>query len=422
MLNYAVHSYRSQLPPGGKLTLPSECLIMEMDLASLALSAPSSSKAVSTGTKQIFSESIPEVNGAVVIYDAKIEQSLTSVPELIRALFPPFCAIQPDDIERLSAAGIPTIMFACKSDSSSARMVDAAYANSLGEPFNVGLIEVTDETSNGRSKMRNGLRYLLWKVETRLRTSRLLPHPKRLSADQTVRQRRKASNPMMTASSSHTITSPSTDSSHQPKLIWQSRGVQDGLPNSSSTSLASAAASDSERASVSSRHSDSGSLHWIMQGPLYSQVNLIHRQGSMAEEMEANASLEDTHSLESAERESTDWSHVRKAEGCGLLSSMQTEYADSRDAPIYLSLQEIFDRLFANIVSMEGTSMPLPFCFQSRSWPDTGFVKSFFMTYRRFCRPIDVMGQFLDRLKEVEIYETTRDVKHWALQKWVDDR
>jgi hypothetical protein len=67
----------------------------------------------------------------------------------------------------LSALGIPTVIFACKSDL--ALQVDAATGNALGEPHNVGLIEVTSETSEGRSKMRNGLRWLLHKLEQRQR-------------------------------------------------------------------------------------------------------------------------------------------------------------------------------------------------------------------------------------------------------------
>lgn len=61
-------------------------------------------------------------------------------------------------------------MYACKSDPDAALQVDAAQANSVGEAYNVGLIEVTDTTSEGRSKMRNGMRWLLYKMEQRLST------------------------------------------------------------------------------------------------------------------------------------------------------------------------------------------------------------------------------------------------------------
>lgn len=63
------------------------------------------------------------------------------------------------------------IILACKSDPEAELQVDAAYANSLGEAYNVGLIEVTSQTLEGKSKMRNGLRWLLFKLEQRNRKS-----------------------------------------------------------------------------------------------------------------------------------------------------------------------------------------------------------------------------------------------------------
>lgn len=61
--------------------------------------------------------------------------------------------------------GLPTVVFACKSDPEAQLQVEAAYANSLGEPYNVGLIEVSECSNDGRSKMRNGIRWLIYKVE-----------------------------------------------------------------------------------------------------------------------------------------------------------------------------------------------------------------------------------------------------------------
>lgn len=72
---------------------------------------------------------------------------------------------------RLSADGKPAVMFGCKSDPGRALAVDPAEADTLGQPFNVGLIEVTHATSEGKSKMRNGLRWLLYKLEQRQRES-----------------------------------------------------------------------------------------------------------------------------------------------------------------------------------------------------------------------------------------------------------
>jgi hypothetical protein len=59
------------------------------------------------------------------------------------------------------------VMLACKSDPDAVLEVEAAHGNSLGEPHGTGLIEVSSETGEGRSKMRNGLRWLLYKIEQR---------------------------------------------------------------------------------------------------------------------------------------------------------------------------------------------------------------------------------------------------------------
>ena len=61
------------------------------------------------------------------------------------------------------------IIMACKSDPGAKLEVEAAYGNSLGEAYNVGLIEVTEVTEEGKSKMRNGMRWLLYKLEQRSR-------------------------------------------------------------------------------------------------------------------------------------------------------------------------------------------------------------------------------------------------------------
>ena len=63
------------------------------------------------------------------------------------------------------------VIFACKSDLVDESQVPAATGNGIGEPFNVGLIEVSATTSEGKSKMRNGLRWLLYKIEQRNRRS-----------------------------------------------------------------------------------------------------------------------------------------------------------------------------------------------------------------------------------------------------------
>ena len=56
-------------------------------------------------------------------------------------------------------------MFACKTEPGATLEVAAVHANSIAEPYNVGLIEVNSTTSEGKNKTRNGLRWLLYKLD-----------------------------------------------------------------------------------------------------------------------------------------------------------------------------------------------------------------------------------------------------------------
>jgi hypothetical protein len=77
------------------------------------------------------------------------------------------------------------------------------------------------------------------------------------------------------------------------------------------------------------------------------------------------------------------------------------------------------NRLFTAIVSTEsefrGSNETL-FLLSDRV-SDDAFVQAFFMTYRRFCQPIDLMNEFHDRFLEVEQYAVSRDIRLWALMK-----
>ena len=67
------------------------------------------------------------------------------------------------------------VILACKTDPDVELQVDARQGNAIGEPYNVGLIEVTATTAAGKSKMRNGLRWLLYKLEQKMRECSELP-------------------------------------------------------------------------------------------------------------------------------------------------------------------------------------------------------------------------------------------------------
>ena len=42
-------------------------------------------------------------------------------------------------------------------------------------------------------------------------------------------------------------------------------------------------------------------------------------------------------------------------------------------------------------------------------------MRAFFLTYRRFSLPLELMRDFLARYKEIELYVASKDDKHRAL-------
>lgn len=71
--------------------------------------------------------------------------------------------------EQLSATSTPIVILACKSDPNAELQINAAHGNYMGEPYNAGLIEVTTKSHEGKLKMRNAVRWLLYKLEQRQR-------------------------------------------------------------------------------------------------------------------------------------------------------------------------------------------------------------------------------------------------------------
>lgn len=113
---------------------------------------------------------VSEIHGTILCYDAQERASLKGLDVAIRRSpvdAPARSLINP--LGRLSLNGKPVVLFGCKSDPDIKAAVDPSEADSFGQPFNVGLIEVTHLTSDGKSKMRNGLRWLLYKLEQRQR-------------------------------------------------------------------------------------------------------------------------------------------------------------------------------------------------------------------------------------------------------------
>jgi len=70
-----VTSYTSYIQPGGKICIASQCDIVEIDFTALHLESQ---------TENVFPAGLPDINGAILCYDATRGETLQSIPEAIR--------------------------------------------------------------------------------------------------------------------------------------------------------------------------------------------------------------------------------------------------------------------------------------------------------------------------------------------------
>ncbi|ORY34095.1 ras guanine nucleotide exchange factor domain-containing protein [Naematelia encephala] len=329
---HQISSCFSRVPPGGKLRYERKVEFVEIPLSALNLS----------GSGTLFSQDMPNISGVLLCYDATRTSTLQGIPEAL---------------SELSILGTSTVLLACKSDPNAVLQVQPAQGNALGEPYNIGLIEVTITTPEGKSKMRNGLRWLLYKLEQRHH-----------------RRERKASNDS-TGESSRTplnlsrpfdnLISPESDaSSGTDRIMWHRQGKR-----------LSATGGDGH---VSDTRSSSSSLQWIMNGP----PNGPHSGGKR--DSVGKSSL--------GGKEQVDQPLEPTAE---QISEKQPLAGYAFEPPLYASLEDLDESAFHSDYET--------------------FVRAFFMTYRRFCHPYELMAEFLERFREIERYTISSDTRRWAL-------
>ncbi|WVQ99369.1 hypothetical protein IAU59_006502 [Kwoniella sp. CBS 9459] len=338
-----VHSSFSQIQPGGKLKQAWKVEFLEMNVNALDLSPQA---------ERVWPEGTPDIAGVIFCYDATRSDTLAGLTEAI---------------ERLAVSSIPMVILACKSDPDSTLEVDAPHGNLIGEPFNVGLIEVTTQTSEGKSKMRNAFRWLMYKLEQRQRRQQ-----RRLVPPITIPSASAMPSPSLASATLEALTSPDSDgSSAADKIMWHQRGLN-------------MTPADGDGVDAVSDHRSSGSsLSWMIKGPPPStSVESASKEGS--EEVVQEIKKEEPISNGITEKKAALPPSV-----AGL------------DPPLYLSVEELLDKLFMAVVSSQ----------------DEPFVRAFFMTYRRFMLPRELMQEFSNRLEVVDSYAVSRDVKNWTMMK-----
>lgn len=92
------------------------------------------------------------------------------------------------------------------------------------------------------------------------------------------------------------------------------------------------------------------------------------------------------------------------------------------EAPAWLSLEELYRRTFSYIVTGEGEASALLLgCRALRAdiAPGEQFTTAFFLTYRRFSTPLQLMQEFQGRIADIEAAPISKEVQMIALQRYV---
>lgn len=113
-----------------------------------------------SGAGSVWPSAISAPSGVIVCYDATRTDTLVGLREALREFI-----IRRSLMADVIAQTLPTVMFACKSDPGKTLEVEAQVGDQIGQPYNVGLIEVTTASAQGKHKMRTGLRWLLYRLE-----------------------------------------------------------------------------------------------------------------------------------------------------------------------------------------------------------------------------------------------------------------
>ncbi|WVR07009.1 hypothetical protein IAU60_004048 [Kwoniella sp. DSM 27419] len=343
--DFQVSTSQTRMQPGGKLKEARQVEFLE---ARIDVLQPIE------GRPAVWPEGFPEISGVLLFYDATKRRTLEGVKEAV---------------ESLARAGIPVVILACKSDPEVEREVDAPAGNAIGEPHNVGLIEVTTLSSEGKSKMRNALRWLIYKLEQRQSKE----HRKYVSISPLSIPAIPLASPSLASTTKEDLISPESAVSSLDRRPWHKKATS-MTPTEISSIL------DGQGSESAHRSNGDGSAKGV--------------QVPEDDETQTN----ETASFPGAAKDEIAVQEVAEPRA-ETANDRPAGYAS--EAPSYLTITELLNRLFTAIATSQ----------------DDTFVQAFFMTYRRFMRPDDLIQAFSKRLRDVQEYGIPRDSKQWITMK-----
>nr|WVH01957.1 ras guanyl-nucleotide exchange factor [Naematelia aurantialba] len=285
---------------------------------------------------------------------------------------------------QLDASGTSTVLLGCKSDPDAVLEVAAADANALCQPYDIGLIEVTIATTEGKGKMHNAVRWLLFKLEQRQRR-----RERQSSVDSTAETApAQLKTKTATMKPLDSLVSPDSDaSSGADRFMWYRRGPE--LGKSGHERGPGGHGGDGH---VSDTRSSSSSLQWIM-GSKPSTGN------DKRDSAGGRSSLSTEGTGSAAVPAPASPSAQRPAEH--ILDTRLNAVRAPESLSPYTSLDGLMNQLFTAITSATNER----------------FVRAFLLTFRRFCYTHQLMAEFLERFRQVERDSASDEERRWALMR-----
>lgn len=330
---------------------------------------------------------LPRIDAVILCYDASRISSFRGMSELL---------------ENFSVQDTRTVMLACKSEISP-KQVDPYYASDMAGIYNVGLAECSDQSDEGKKRMRDCFSYLVKEVAKaragRTRKSSVAPSTAP-SASSSVSAA--ASSPASDWRVPNTAGSPAAlaRKPSQSSQISESTSPEGRNRAGSSGSVASSGGWEQSSISASSaagrsQRSPSDAASIAHHG--HQSHHHVHHQhpaagvaGSISSAAYGPRKVSDATTSEGTsfvgEDSESDVAAVQQS-----ITKAKLGLQSAKSVGGYVTIEELWDKLF----------------FAAVSGNDAAFVHMFMVFYRGFVRPIELLKQLVGRFDKLADGETS---------------
>jgi hypothetical protein len=313
--------------------------VLEID-ASVLLNGPSKRFA--------WPKFLPHIDAIILCYDAAQISSFRGMSELL---------------ENFAMHSLSTVMLACKSESFP-KAVDPYYASDMAAVYNVGLAECSDQSEEGKKRMRDCFSYLVKEV-AKARAGR------KAAFDPAAHQ-------LQQLHGSASTTGPGSSS----------RKMSDATTASLDSSRTSSASQQNSPALSSAGYSSSN------ENPGFSRATQGAAQSSGHDVRNTARKLSDATTMSVDAPSLTGSNSEDEAALQQSISKAQLGLQSAKTAGGYVSIEELWEKLF----------------FAAVSGDDERFLLMFMVFYRGFARPIELLRQLVARFDALSSSERSDGV------------